>query len=85
MINCDNCRYDGMCIRQSHTMANVDDCNRYEEYKEIPHGEWIPKTFSTLKCSKCEFEFNFMRCDFYLNMFFCPSCGADMRKRGKAE
>lgn len=55
------------------------------EIPERPHGEWIPKTFSSLKCSKCEFEYNIMRCDFYLNMFFCPNCGADMRKAGEAE
>ena len=77
MIRCETCRYNGMCIRQTHTMANVDDCDRYEEYEEKPHGEWVKKggAFYTYECSVCGgTTLKEWRTD------FCPNCGADMRK-----
>lgn len=77
-MKCETCIHNPICIRITHTFGCTENCGYYLEKPK--QGEWIPKTFSTLKCSKCEFEFNFMRCDFYLNMFFCPNCGASMCK-----
>ena len=50
-------------------------------YEDRPHGEWGKKTFgylSTHECSECGFDGNWL-------WHFCPNCGADMRKEGKAE
>lgn len=84
MIRCETCRYDGMCIRQTHTMANVDDCNRYEEYKERPHGEWIEhRQFNPIGCFYSEYECSNCHDEVWqkTEWQFCPNCGSDNRKK----
>ena len=43
-----------------------------------PCGRWITKNFHAVKCSKCGFDFDIMKCSFIDNMYFCPNCGAEM-------
>ena len=88
-MNCDNCRYGGMCIRQS-VMGNLDfsECEIHEEYKERPHGTWVdvPKYKGFYVCSKCLERFNgdFERFDHWemKKDNFCSVCGSDNRNEG---
>lgn len=48
------------------------------------HSRWLAKDFHSVYCDNCWFTFDIMTCDFVDSMFFCPKCGARM-KRGEEQ
>ena len=64
-------------------MANIDDCDKHEEYEERPHGEWIRTSSTVLFCKVCKNHVPDNTT--YIPMNFCPICGSKNRwKEGEA-
>ena len=76
---------DGVCGDNYDDTTIVDIINKQPTIEAVPvvHGEWI-KEENTWICSVCHKE-NACAYDEILHRFtdfFCPKCGADMRKGG---
>ena len=71
-MNCGVCNHREVC----RCFPNPEEyCSDYEP--ERPHGEWKPDG----TCSECG-VYSSLNKD---TTYFCPNCGADMRKEGEAE
>lgn len=49
--------------------------DKMDDVRPVIYGEWEYVSFMTVRCSNCKETFHELEAD-----YFCPNCGADMRK-----